>query len=107
MVEKPEKDKPLTEEQIRFVLDWITALKQAKKETVIVRVRNTFLPYFEKTPYISLFNILTDHFEDDTISITDVDRTIQNVKAFSDFAKQYTQSLLSENIVKKDETKQQ
>lgn len=107
LVEKPEKDKPLTEEQIRFVLDWITALKQAKKETVIVRVRNTFLPYFEKTPYISLFNILTDHFEDDTISITDVDRTIQNVKAFSDFAKQYTQSLLSESIVKKDETKQQ
>lgn len=98
LVEKPKPNTPLSEEQIRYVLDWLTALKQAGKETVIVRVRNSFLPYFEKTPYISIFNILTDFLEDDKISIKDINHTIQNVQAFSDFAKQYTKSLLTENL---------
>lgn len=102
LVEKPEKGKPLSEEQIRYILDWLTALKQAGKETVIVRVRNTFLPYFEKTPYASLFNVLSGHLEEDTISLKDIDDTIQNVQAFSNFTKQYTQSLLSNKAISND-----
>ncbi|MBR1605234.1 MAG: hypothetical protein IJ660_03915 [Alphaproteobacteria bacterium] len=106
LVERPEKDKPLSEEQIRYVLDWLTALKLAGKETIIVRIRNTFLPYFEKTPYASLFNVLSGHLEEDTISLKDIDKTIQNVQAFSDFAKQYTQSLLNTKPKKNDNSVQ-
>ena len=106
LVEKPKVDQPLSEEQIRYILDWLTALKQAGKETVIVRVRNTFLPYFEETPYISIFNILTDFLENDKISLKDVDHTIQNVQAFSNFAKQYTKSLMSETVSEENASNQ-
>lgn len=106
LVEKPTEDTDkLSEEQIRYILDWLTALKQAGRETVIVRVRNTFLPYFEKTSYASIFNLLTDHLENDTISIKDINHTIQNVQAFSDFAKQYTKSLLTEPVKEKNDKK--
>ncbi len=106
LVKKPKKGEPLSEEQIRYILDWLTALKQAGKETVIVRVRNTFKPYFDKTSYASIFNLLTDFLENDTISIKDIDRTIQNVQAFSNFAKEYTKSLLKENITEKQNDSQ-
>lgn len=94
LVEKPVEGQPLSDEQIRYILDWLTALKLAGKETVIVRIRNTFMPYFEKTPYASLFNLLTDKLEQDTISIKQIDKTIQNIQTFSNFARQYTQSLM-------------
>ena len=107
LVEKPQKGQDLSETQIRYILDWLTALKQAGKETVIVRVRNTFKPYFDKTSYASIFNILTDFLENDKISIKDINRTVQNVQAFSNFAKEYTKSLMKENITEKKNATQQ
>ena len=106
LVERPKKGQPLSDEQIGFVLDWLTALKQAQKDTVIVRIRNTFLPFFEKTQYISIFNLLTQHLEDDKISINDIHTAINNVKAFSNFATKYTQSLMNGNTDKSNDAKQ-
>ena len=103
LVEKPQKDQPLSEEQIRYILDWLTALKQAGKETVLIRARNTFKPYFDKTPYASIFDLLSGHLEKDKISLKDIDNTIQNVRHFSDFAKQHIKSLMTEPVLKKDE----
>lgn len=102
LVEKPKGKEPLSEEQVRYVLDWLTALKQAGKETVIVRVKNTFMPYFEKTPYYSIFSLLTGGFEKDKINMDEIDKTIKDVQTFSDFAKQYTKSLMSGDFSEKD-----
>lgn len=98
LIQKPEEGKPISDEQIHFVLDWLTALKQAKKETVIVRVKNTFLPYFQNTQYSGMFNLLTNVLESDEVNITDISKTIQDVKSFSDFTKQYTKSLIDDNL---------
>lgn len=105
LIESPEKGKPLSEEQIRYILDWLTALKQAGKETVIVRIKNTFKPYFDNTAYSSIFNILTDNLESDTISIRDIDKTINNIHAFSDFTRQYMKSLMSQDLTETDASK--
>lgn len=107
LVKKPKAGETLSEEQIRYILDWLTALKQAGKETVIVRIRNTFKPFFDNTSYSSMFNLLTDFLEDDKISIKDINKTIKNVQGFSNFAKEYTKSLMKENITEnKDAAKQ-
>lgn len=102
LIEKPQKGKPLTNEQIQLILEWATALKKAGRETVIVRLRNTFKPYFQNTPYISIFNVLTDTLEADKIDIKNIDETINNISAFSNFAKIYAESMqkssLSETI---------
>ncbi len=97
LIEKPEDGKPLSDEQIRYILDWTTALKNAGKETVIVRVRNTFGPYFEKTPYSSIFRLLTDTLEKNTISIKNINQAVHDAATFSDFAKLYTKSLLKDS----------
>lgn len=98
LIEKPVEGKPLSDEQIRYILDWTTALKKAGKETVIVRVRNTFGPYFEKTPYSSIFRLLTDTLEKNKISIKNINQAVQDAATFSDFAKLYTKSLLNDSV---------
>ena len=98
LIEKPQPDKPLTTEQINYILDWATALKQAGRETVIVRLRNSFMPYFEKTKYYSAFSVLTNTFENDKINIRTLDKAIDDIKTFSNFAKIYNTSLINSSL---------
>ena len=102
LINPPEKGKPLTSEQISYILDWATALKKSGKETVLVRLRNKFMPYFKDTKYESAFNVLTSQLEDDKIDIEAINRAINEAAAFSNFAKIYANSLknntLSETI---------
>lgn len=93
MIEEPTPGKPLSVEQINYILDWATTLKQAGKETVLVRLRNKFAPYFKNTPYQSAFNVLTNHLEKEKISIKDIKTIINDTKNFNDFAKFYTKTL--------------
>lgn len=98
LIEKPIPGKELSEEQIGYILDWATALKKAGKETVLVRLRNKFLPYFAKTKYHSVFNILTEHLEADKIDIREINNIVNDAQAFSNFAKVYNDSLKNTEI---------
>ncbi len=98
LIEKPQPGKPLSEEQINYILDWATALKKAGHETVIVRLRNKFMPWFKDTKYYSAFSILTDTLENSQINIRVIDKAIKDVETFSNFAKIYNQSLMTSNL---------
>jgi len=102
LIKKPEKNKPLSDEQIHYVLDWLTTLKQAGKETVIVRIKNTFSPYFKDTKYYSLFRLLTGTQEKDRIDMSDISQTINDIQLLSDFTKQYTEALINNDLIEKD-----
>ena len=103
LIEEPTPGEKLSPEQINYILDWATTLKKAGKETVLVRLRNKFTPYFKDTPYYSAFNVLTNHLEKDEIDIKAIDRIISDVQTFNDFAKFYTESLEKNNIEEKNE----
>ena len=98
LIEKPVPGQKLSEEQIGYILDWATALKKAGRETVIVRLRNKFLPYFENTKYYSVFSILTGNLENDKIDIRAIDKTINDIAAFSNFTKIYNDSLKNSSL---------
>lgn len=98
LIEKPKKDEKLSNEQLQLVLDWITALKKSGKNTVIVRIKNTFEPFFKDTAYYSVFNVLTDTIEDNKIDMKNIDETINNISAFSNFARIYSQSLQNSSL---------
>ena len=104
LIEKPTPNQKMTEEQMQLVLDWATTLKKAGRDTVIVRLRNTFKPYFEKTAYESAFNVLTDTFDADKISLNKINQVINNISAFSGFAEMYTQMLKTAPIGETDTT---
>lgn len=93
LVERPREGKPLSEEQIGYILDWTTALKKAGKNTVLVRLRNKFLPFFKDTKYYSTFSILTNNLENDKIDLKAISQTINEATAFSNFTKIYNDSL--------------
>lgn len=93
LVEKPVKGKPLSNEQIGYILDWATALKKAGKETVLVRLRNKFMPWFKETKYHSAFNILTNRLEPDKIDLKQITNVVDDVQNYSNFAKVYNDSL--------------
>lgn len=94
LIEKPQPDKKLSSEQISYILDWITALKKANRNTVIYRIKNTFEPYFAQTPYASTFNVLTTNMETNRIDMNAIDKAVNDISAYSDFSKLYDDSLL-------------
>ena len=93
LIEEPTPNKPLSQEQINFILDWATTLKKAGKETVLVRIRNKFMPYFINTKYHSIFNILTKNMDQDKINISEINKIVDDVQTFTNYAKIYGESL--------------
>ena len=96
LIEQPTPGKALSEEQINYILDWATALKKAGRETVIVRLRNKFMPYFEGTKYYSAFSILTDTLDNSQLNIRTIDKAVSDIETFSNFTKIYNKSLIED-----------
>lgn len=98
LIDEPKPGQPLSIEQINYILDWATTLKKAGKETVLVRLRNKFLPYFADTKYHSIFNILTNQLEKDKVDIKEINSIVNDVQIFTNYAKIYQESLQDSNI---------
>ena len=94
LIEKPTPGKALSEEQINYILDWATALKKAGRETVIVRLRNKFMPYFKDSKYYSAFSVLTNTFDNKQLNIRTINKAVNDIETFSNFAKIYNKSLI-------------
>jgi len=93
LIKEPVKGKPLSKEQIGYILDWATALKKSGKEMVLVRLYNKFMPYFKGTAYESAFNVLTNHLEKEEVDINRIRSAINDIDNFNNFAKFYMKSL--------------
>lgn len=98
LIEEPKPGQKLSSEQMNYILDWATTLKQAGKETVLVRLRNKFAPYFKDTPFYSAFNVLTSHLEKEKIDIKAINSAITDIQNFSNFSKFYTESLKESDL---------
>ena len=98
LIEEPTPGKELSTQQINYILDWATTLKRAGKETVLIRLKNKFEPYFKGTAHQSAFNVLTNHLEEDKIDIGAIKTVISDIKSFNNFARFYTSSLEHEPV---------
>ena len=92
----------MSTEQINYILDWATTLKQAGKATVLIRLRNKFAPYFNGTAHQSAFNVLTNHLEEDKVDVGAIKTVISDIKNFNDFARFYTEKLEHDPVIKED-----
>lgn len=98
LIKEPTPGQKLSTEQVNYILDWATTLKQAGKETVLVRLRNKFMPYFKDTPFHSVFNVLTNHLEKEKVDIKNINSIINDVQNFNNFSKFYTESLKESDL---------
>lgn len=98
LVEKPKPNQPLSDEQISYILDWATALNMAGKTTVLVRLRNKFMPFFKDTKYYSTFSILTSNLEADKVDLNAINQVINDISAFSNFTRIYNDSLRNNSL---------
>ena len=98
LVQKPRPGQPLSEEQMSYILDWATALNMAGKTTVLVRLRNKFMPFFKDTKYYSTFSILTSNLEDDKVDLSAINQVINDISAFSNFSRIYNDSLRNSSL---------
>ena len=105
LIEPPTPGKALSEEQINYILDWATALKKAGRETVVVRLRNKFMPYFQGTKYYSVFSVLTNTLEDKQLNIRNINQAVNDIETFSNFAKIYNQALIGNTVKDNDAEK--
>lgn len=103
LIDNPKPGEKLSDEQIGYILDWATALNKAGRKTVLVRLRNKFLPYFKDTKYYSPFSILTGTLERDTIDLKAINQTINDITAFSNFTKLYNDALKNSDLGGSDE----
>ncbi|MGD9637710.1 MAG: hypothetical protein AB7U85_01455 [Alphaproteobacteria bacterium] len=93
LIEKPSKDKPMTDEQARRILDWATALRLAGRDRVIMRLRNNFAPYMKDTDHWDVFNLLTSGKEGEISNFNEIYSQVQDVEKFRSFMSDYVSRL--------------
>ena len=98
LVEKPTPGQALSAEQISYILDWATALNMAGKTTVLVRLRNKFMPFFKDTKYYRTFSILTSNLETDKVDLNAINQVINDISAFRNFTRIYNDSLRNNSL---------
>ncbi len=98
LIKEPVPGQKISRDQINYILDWATTLKQAGKETVLVRLRNKFAPYFKDTPFESAFNVLTSHLEKEEVDLKNINGVINDIQNFNNFSKFYTESLKENDL---------
>ena len=76
------------------------------KETVLVKIKNKYNHYFINNKYYSAFRGLTDTLEKDKIDLATIGKTVNDVKAFSNFTKIYNNSLMNKGLSSSKEIKE-
>jgi len=99
LIHLPKEGEELNDEQASLIIDWITALRKAKKDTIVIFAKEKFYPFFENNKYYSAFNVLTNNLEKDEIDIKNIHNFINDVDNFSNFAKVYNESLGINNYI--------
>lgn len=87
LIEEPVEGQTLDDAQTGYILDWLMALRKSGKDTVIVRARNKFAPFFKNNKYASTFDVLTSNLEYQKIDTKEIANIINNMISYSDFTK--------------------
>ncbi|MFI3241146.1 MAG: hypothetical protein R3Y43_01100 [Alphaproteobacteria bacterium] len=93
LIDEPVEGEALSDEQVKYIFDWLIALKKSGKDMVITRARSKFEPWFKGTKYYSSFDVLTSQFDYDRIDIKDIENRINSLTSYSSFSKKVNENL--------------
>ncbi|OPZ78372.1 MAG: hypothetical protein BWY78_00628 [Alphaproteobacteria bacterium ADurb.Bin438] len=97
MIKRPVKGEALEKGQADILIDWITALRLAGREKVLLRVRENFEPYVKGTRYYDTFNLLTD-VSDKGTAFTGLSDQIKSAEGFKSFMNSYVDKMKQDGL---------
>ena len=98
LITKPNPDVPLTQQEAQRVLDWAAALRLAGRPKVVMRLRENFMPYMEKTNLAQAFDFITKTPQQGLLDYRQVAQEVESAESFHTFAKEYTNMIKTKGL---------
>ncbi len=98
LIAKPQPGVPLTQQEAQRVLDWAAALRLAGRPKVVMRLRENFMPYMEKTNLAQAFDFITKTPQQGLLDYRQVANEVESAESFHSFAKEYTNLIKTKGL---------
>lgn len=98
LIKRPDPKVPLTKEEAQRVLNWAAALRLAGRTKVVLRLRENFLPYMQKTELAQAFDFITTAPQQGVMDYRQVANEVKAAENFNTFAKGYTDLLKTKGL---------
>lgn len=98
LITKPQPNVPLTQREAQRVLDWAAALRLAGRPKVVMRLRENFMPYMEKTNLAQAFDFITKTPQQGLLDYHQVANEVESAESFHSFAKEYTNLIKTKGL---------
>ncbi len=98
LITRPRPDVPLTQQEAQRVLDWAAALRLAGRPKVVMRLRENFMPYMEKTNLAEAFDFITKTPQQGLLDYHQVAKEVESAESFHTFAKEYTNLIKTQGL---------
>lgn len=100
LIVRPQPNVPLTQQEAQRVLDWAAALRLAGRPKVVMRLRENFMPYMEKTNLAQAFDFITTTPQQGLLDYRQVAQEVESAESFHSFAKEYTNMIKTKGLSK-------
>ena len=98
LIAKPQPNVPLTRREAQRVLDWAAALRLAGRPKIVMRLRDNFMPYMEKTDLAQAFDFITKTPQQGLLDYHQVAKEVESAESFHSFAKEYSEMIKSQGL---------
>ncbi len=98
LISKPQPNTPMTEQEAQRVLDWAAALRLAGRPKIVMRLRESFMPYMEKTKLAAAFDFITKTPQQGLLDYRQVAAEVESAETFHSFAKEYSEMVKSQGL---------
>lgn len=98
LIKRPDPKTPLTKEEAQRVLNWAAALRLAGRTKVVLRLRENFLPYMQKTELAQAFDFITTAPQQGVMDYRQVANEVKAAENFNTFAKGYAELLKTKGL---------
>ncbi len=98
LITRPQPDVPLSPQEAQRVLDWAAALRLAGRPKVVMRLRENFMPYMEKTKLAQAFDFITKTPQQGLLDYRQVAQEVESAESFHTFAKEYTNMIKTKGL---------
>lgn len=89
LIKKPAPKVQMSDEEAQKIMNWVAALRLAGRPKVVMRARENFMPFMEKTPLAKAFDFITKSPAQGVMDYREVAKEVEAVESFHSFAKDY------------------